>query len=88
MPYKDMLKSAIETKEKSLSEIAELLNQHGFKTKKAYLSKLQNGKVPPAGDELNHALALVLEVSPVELKAAAYREKIPADVLAQLNNPA
>lgn len=84
MSYSTFLKKEISKSSRSLNEIANLLKSHGFKTNKAYLSKLQNGKLPPAGDKLNEALAIVLNIDPVELQVAAYREKIPEDVLKKL----
>ncbi|MBY0052939.1 XRE family transcriptional regulator [Brevibacillus agri] len=84
MRYSEMLQQAIALKRMSLAEISSLIQERGYKTNKAYLSKLQNGKLPPAGDGLNQVLADVLDIDPVELKAAAYREKIPADVLEKL----
>ncbi|WP_028590313.1 helix-turn-helix domain-containing protein [Paenibacillus massiliensis] len=87
MKYSTLLKHSIEKKSLSLGEVAERLKLIGQRTNKAYISKLQNGKIPPAGDKLNDALAEVLEIDPVELKAAAYLEKIPPDVLKRMNKP-
>ncbi|UFU00334.1 XRE family transcriptional regulator [Radiobacillus kanasensis] len=84
MCYSDVLKKSISRSKMSLSEISLRLQKLGLKTNKAYLSKLQNGKIPPAGDKLNDGLALILNLDPVELKSAAYREKIPKEVLENL----
>lgn len=84
MKYAEILREAIAKSDLSLSQIARRLNPHGLKTNKATLSKLQNAKLPPAGDKLNAALAIVLEIDPVELKTAAYRDKIPPEVLEKL----
>ncbi|WP_374993162.1 helix-turn-helix domain-containing protein [Brevibacillus agri] len=84
LKYAEMLRNAVSNADLSLAQISRRLKQHGFNTDKAYLSRLQNGKIAPASDVLNEALAEVLNIDPVELKAAAYREKIPADVLEKL----
>jgi transcriptional regulator with XRE-family HTH domain len=84
MTYSENLKAAILNAGLSLDQICWRLSKIGFKTHKGYLSKLQNGKVSPAGDRLNECLALILGVDPLELKAAAYREKIPNEVLQKL----
>lgn len=82
MIYTEMLSDAIQRSGLKLDKIAELVCEIiGRSTSKNYLSRLQNGKVPPAGDKLNDALAEVLNINPIELKAAAYREKIPPEVL-------
>lgn len=81
MKYSTMLKTAINKADLTLSQISCQLDAHGLRATKSYLSKLQNGKLPPAGDKLNESLALILGLDPVELKAAAYKEKIPKDVL-------
>lgn len=84
MVYSTILKNAISKIDLSLTQICNRLESYGLKTNKAHLSKLQNGKLPPAGDRLNEALAIVLGIDPVVLKTAAYKEKIPADVLEKL----
>ena len=82
--YDVRLKNAIAKSGMSLTEICVAVKAFGFKTGKTYLSKLQNGKIPPAGDDLNDALAQVLNIDSVELRTAAYQEKIPKDVLEHL----
>jgi transcriptional regulator with XRE-family HTH domain len=83
--YAETLSIAINESGLKLNKIAELIEDiTGSKPTKEYLSRLQNGRIPPAGDKLNGALALVLGIEPIELKAAAYREKIPEDVLEKL----
>jgi transcriptional regulator with XRE-family HTH domain len=79
--YKEMLKGAIASSRLSLSEISDRVKSLGVRTTREYLSRLQNGKLPPATDKLNDAIARVLKINPSELKAAAYKEKIPPDVL-------
>lgn len=84
MIYANRLKKTIAKSGMSLTEICVAVRVFGFKTDKTYLSKLQNGKIPPAGDDLNDALAQVLNIDSVELRTAAYQEKIPKDVLEHL----
>lgn len=86
MNYSDILREAIERADLTLAQISRRLQAYGLKTNKAQLSKLQNGKMPPAGDKLNEALADLLNIDPIEFKAAAYREKIPAEVLEKLQS--
>jgi len=88
MTYAEMLKSAIKNSGLSLNKICNMLQERGLKTEKAQISKLQNGKMIPAGDRINEALASALNIDPIELKAAAYREKIPPEVLERLKNTA
>lgn len=84
MNYSILLKSAIDNSRLSLSEISSELKELGFSADKTYLSKLQNGRIPPASNKLNEAIAKILNVDALELKVAAYREKIPKDVLEKL----
>ncbi|ASA25391.1 transcriptional regulator [Paenibacillus donghaensis] len=86
--YTEKLQQYIRDSKLSLSQICKLLQSKGLKTEKSYLSKLQNGKLAPASDMMNKALAEVLSVDPVELMAAAYREKIPAEVLERIRGSA
>lgn len=84
--YTELLKGYIQESALSLSKICELLRARGFKTQKSYLSKLQNGKLPPASDSMNRAIAEVLSGDPIDLMAAAYREKMPPEVLERIFN--
>ena len=82
--YTEILKANIMASDLSLSQIARRLEKNGINIDKSYLSKLQNGKIPPAGERINDAIAEVLGIDKLELKVAAYREKIPKDVLEKL----
>ncbi|AYK05296.1 MULTISPECIES: hypothetical protein [Brevibacillus] len=84
MKYSDILRQCIENSCLSLSQICNQLQKYGFKTNKGYLSKLQNGRIPPAGDELNDAISKVIGINAIKLKVAAYRERIPNDILKEL----
>ncbi|SDC48100.1 MULTISPECIES: helix-turn-helix transcriptional regulator [unclassified Paenibacillus] len=75
--YSELLKTYIENSGLTLSQLEIRLREAGLATNKTYISKLQNGKLPPAGDEINRALAEVLESDAEELILAAYAEKAP-----------
>lgn len=77
LSYSELLKKYIENSELSLSQIETKLREKGLSTNKAYISKLQNGKLPPAGDEINKALAEVLGGDEEELILVSYAEKAP-----------
>ncbi|WMT41189.1 helix-turn-helix transcriptional regulator [Paenibacillus sp. D2_2] len=77
LSYSELLKKYIENSELSLSQIEVKLREKGLSTNKAYISKLQNGKLPPAGDEINKALAEVLGGDEEELILVSYAEKAP-----------
>ncbi|WP_379136065.1 XRE family transcriptional regulator [Paenibacillus sp. sgz500958] len=84
MRYSELLKQSIKREKLTLNEISERLDEFGRKTNKIYISKLQNGKLPPASDNLNDALAKILNIDPIDLMAAAYLEKIPVKVLQRI----
>lgn len=81
-----MIRAAIFTRRMTLIQVALLLREYGFKTTVVHLSKLQNGKTPPGSDKFNDAISAVLGIDSLELKAAAYREKIPQEVLEKLQS--
>lgn len=83
--YRDLLTEAIDNSGLKLSKLSELIGKRMDSPPSVhYLSRLKNGKTVPAADKLNDALAEVLEIDPIDLKAAAYREKIPPEVLERL----
>ncbi|MCP3808435.1 hypothetical protein PPOLYM_03500 [Paenibacillus polymyxa] len=85
--YSELLANAIKKSGLKLDKICSLVGDiTGNVLTKHYLSKLQNGKTSPASDKLNDALATVLGVNPIELKASAYYEKIPHEILDHLNS--
>ncbi|WP_176466372.1 LexA family transcriptional regulator [Terribacillus saccharophilus] len=89
MSYSELLKKNIVKSGLSLSQISERLKERGFSTDKGYISKLQNGKIPPARDDLNRALADILQIHEDELITAAYIDKAPNNkirVLMELRN--
>ncbi|OIJ17072.1 hypothetical protein BKP37_00595 [Anaerobacillus alkalilacustris] len=83
--YSDILAQAIIESGLKLQKIAEIIEKNtGSRPTIEYLSRLKNGRIPPAGDKLNEALAVAVGIDPLDLKVAAYREKIPGDVLEKL----
>ncbi|PID02463.1 hypothetical protein CSV67_09175 [Sporosarcina sp. P2] len=77
--YHDFLKENISKSKLTLSDISEQLINMGFSTKKEYLSKLQNGKIPPARDDLNTALAHILGINESDLISSAHFSKSPQE---------
>jgi transcriptional regulator with XRE-family HTH domain len=86
LKYSVLLSNAIQDKNYSLSDLANKLEEFDVKIDKGYLSKLRSGTKSPASDRVNEALAKVLNIDPLELRIAAYKEKIPDDVLERLGN--
>ncbi|TVY09904.1 hypothetical protein [Paenibacillus cremeus] len=85
MNYADMIKDYIARSPFSLQVLSNKLKKIGFQVDKAYLSKLQNGKVSPANNELNRAIAELTGNDPELLIRAAYMEKAPEEVKEELN---
>lgn len=75
--YQQLLSDLIHKSGKTLIEISKELQDLGFTTGRSYLGRLRNGKVPPASEELNIALAKVLNADPEQLLLASYLEKAP-----------
>lgn len=85
MNYSQLIEEGLKRNNFSLRKLAELIQADSdLKVDHSYLSKLRTGTKPPASDKLNDVLAKVLGIDSVELKTAAYREKIPAEVLEKL----
>jgi hypothetical protein len=70
----------------SLTQITDELKDKGFSSHKGYISKLQNGKLPPAGEDLNRALADITGGDAQKLIWAAYVEKAPEELKGLLSN--
>ncbi|MDQ0417570.1 hypothetical protein J2Z48_001743 [Croceifilum oryzae] len=81
MKYDQMLRQSIREADLSLAQICRRLQKKGTRLDKAILSKLQNGKCPPAKDEVNIALAEVLEMDPVPFRIAAVQEVVPSELI-------
>lgn len=77
MKYQTMLKKAIEKKNISLTQISFRLAKKDICLDKSVLSKLQNGKLPPAKDEINIALAEILDLDINQFRLAAAKEILP-----------
>jgi transcriptional regulator with XRE-family HTH domain len=84
MQYHDYLKESIEASGLSLGKVSDELKKLGNLTNKSYISKLQNGKIPPSGEEINKALAKVLNCDYDQLAWLAYVEKAPDNIKQKL----
>ncbi len=85
MTYQKMLEEGLIRSGLTLRKAADLIRKEsGMRIDHSYLSKLKSGTKPPASDGLNEAIAKVLNLDSVELKVAAYCEKIPPEVLDKL----
>ncbi|OCT12527.1 hypothetical protein A8709_32415 [Paenibacillus pectinilyticus] len=82
MRYQIMLKDGLEKKGYTLNKAAQLVYERfGMHITSTYISKLRSGSKPPATDDLNEAIAKILEIDSIEFRRAAYIEKIPNDLL-------
>lgn len=77
MKYHTLLRRAIEKKGISLTQVTFRLAKKDICLDKSVISKLQNGKLPPARDEVNIALAEILEIDVNQFRLAAAKEIIP-----------
>lgn len=81
MTYASLLKKSIKEADLSLRQICNRLKHRGVIYDVATLSKIQNGKKPPASDRVNIALADVLGIDADQLRIAAIKEVIPPELL-------
>ncbi|MGP9039777.1 helix-turn-helix domain-containing protein [Cytobacillus kochii] len=77
MKYHLILKNAIEKKGLSLTQISFRLAKKDICLDKSIISKMQNGKWPPAKDEVNIALAEILDIEIDSFRLAAAKEILP-----------
>jgi SOS-response transcriptional repressor LexA len=77
MSYSKTLSQMIEKSGLTLKAIADHCNQMGVKIDQSYISKLKTGKLPPASDDVNEALAKVCGGDLEEFSYEAYLEKAP-----------
>lgn len=77
MRYQTMLRKAIEKKGLSLTQISFRLAKKDICLDKSVISKIQNGKLPPARDEVNIALAEILDIDMNQFRLAAAKEILP-----------
>lgn len=78
--YARLLKRGITKKGLSLNQICFQLAKRDILLDRAVLSKLQNGKIPPAKDHINVALAEIIGINKTELRLAAARETIEPEL--------
>lgn len=81
MKYHTLLKRGIEKKGLSLTQISFRLAKKNICIDKSVISKLQNGKLPPARDEVNIALAEILELDVSQFRLAAAKEILPISLI-------
>ncbi len=80
MDYQTLLKRGITKKGLSLTQISFRLAKKDICLDKSILSKLQNGKIPPAKDEINIALAEILDIDTNQFRLAAAKEILPREL--------
>ncbi|MEK5176327.1 XRE family transcriptional regulator [Heyndrickxia sp. FSL W8-0496] len=80
MDYQTLLKRGITKKGLSLTQISFRLAKKDICLDKSILSKLQNGKIPPAKDEINIALAEILDIDINQFRLAAAKEILPREL--------
>ncbi|MEK3987427.1 hypothetical protein MHB77_29280 [Paenibacillus sp. FSL K6-3166] len=89
MNYAELLKNFINRSKLTLDDISLELEKRGLSASKQYLSRLQNGKNPPASDALNRALAEITGGDVDSLLLAGHIEKAPDEIkpiLAEASN--
>lgn len=83
--YHEILLQAAKASGWSLCEIARRCKRKGIPVSEVYLSKLSRGLCAPASDKINRAivneLSLLTDITYEQLSLAAYKERIPKDVL-------
>ncbi|WP_117161189.1 hypothetical protein [Paraliobacillus sp. X-1268] len=77
MRYADLLSAYIKDSGFTLERLSKSLKDKNISVTREHLSRLRNGKVPPAGEELNRALAEVTNGDAEKLNWYAYIEKAP-----------
>lgn len=80
MTYATLLKKSIDKKGLSLTQICFRLAKKEIWLDRAVLSKVQNGKLPPAKDEVNIVLAEILEIDSTQLRIAAVKAIMPDEL--------
>lgn len=77
MRYHTLLRKGIENKGLSLTQLTFRLAKKNICLDKSVISKMQNGKLPPARDEINIALAEILDLDVTQFRLAAAKEVLP-----------
>lgn len=80
MKYSDLIREYIKKSGLTLDEISEKILSFNQSASKQYLSKLQNGRTPPASEELNRVIAEITGGNADALLLAAFIEKAPPEV--------
>jgi SOS-response transcriptional repressor LexA len=86
MDYFTLLSNYIKESGYSLARLSTELRNRGFGVDKAYLSRLKNGKVPPAKKELNLAIGEIIGRDGEELEIRASLEDAPENLKALLKD--
>lgn len=80
MPYSKLLKKVIAESGYTNKEIIEECNKRNRKIDKAYLSKLQNNKVPAPSEEISRTIANICNVDERLLVLEGYIDKAPKEI--------
>lgn len=78
--YSELLKNAIQNKRLSLTQVCFQLARRNICLDRSILSKMQNGKMKPARDEVNIALSEILSIDSVHFRLAAVREELSEEL--------
>lgn len=78
--YAELLKGYIKRSRLTLDEIVVKLRAKGLSASREHLSRLQNGKVAPASEDLNRAIAEITNGDPEKLIYYAYLDKLPEHI--------
>lgn len=80
LEYAELIRDYIKKSFLTLDQISEKIEGKGLTASKQYLSKLQNGKTPPASEKMNRAIAEITGGDPEQLVLAAYIDKAPDEI--------
>lgn len=84
--YKDLLAYYIKKSKMTLRQIAYYCEEKGQKIAPSYISKLQNGHLPPPSEDVSRVLAEVLNGNPETLIYLGYIEKAPSIIRQKLTS--
>lgn len=80
MRYSELIEKGINDNKLSLSQVCMKLAKSDIWLDRATLSKLKNGKLPPAKDKVNIALASALGIDASSFRIAAAKELIDPEL--------
>lgn len=86
MPYSKLLKKIIVESGYTNRDIIEKCNKRDRKIDKAYLSKLQNNKVPAPSEEISRTIANICGTDERLLVLEGYIDKAPKEIKEALEN--